>query len=382
MSEVRERLNELGTKDELTAEERVEISDLTGQYRTLESRGRALAISQEEEVTTPEATDPSKAELVDRASVADIFSAVTEQRDTDGATRELQDEHGLRSHMIPLELLEERAVTPAPAAGSRGATQAPIIPAVFPDSASSFLNVPQPRVPVGDRVYAVLTTSAAPGTPAKGAAQAETTGAFTAKVLTPGRIQASFFYAIEDSAVFAGMDTALRQNLRDALADKLDERVLNNLLTDGTAVDLTGTSPATYATFHNALYSAVDGRYASGVGQVRAVMASDMYAFAAGLYRTTQSERSAIDELMMRGGGVRVSAHIPALDSSTGEGKAIYRTGSRMDAVAPVWQGIRLIRDEITKASTGEIVITAVMLYAVDTLRPAPIRIVAFDSTS
>ena len=47
----------------------------------------------------------------------------------------------------------------------------------------------------------------------------------------------------------------------------------------------------------------------------------------------------------------------------------IVRKGMRRDAVSPLWEGIVLIPDEITKASTGQIVLTAVMLYAVKILR-------------
>ena len=381
-SEVRERLSILANQDEITAEERAEIDTLTNEYRDVEARGRALAISTEEGVLEPSPVDPERRELISRASVADVFAATVENRATDGATKELQEHHGLGHNQIPLDLLEERDVTPAPPAGKRGASQAPIVPAVFPDSAAAFLSVPMPRVPVGDRAYAVLSTSASAGTPAKGADQDETTGAFTAVALSPARIQASFFYSREDAASFAGMDEALRQNLRAALSDKLDEKVIANLLADGTAVDLTATAPYRYATFHSALYGAVDGRYASSVGQVRAVMASDLYSNAAGLYRTNNSERNAIDELEMRGGGVMVSAHVPALHTTSGKGKAIYRSGSRMDAVAPVWQGVTLINDQVTRAKSGEIVLTAVMLYAADTLRAAPIRVIEFDSTS
>ena len=40
-----------------------------------------------------------------------------------------------------------------------------------------------------------------------------------------------------------------------------------------------------------------------------------------------------------------------------------------MDAVAPIWEGVTIIPDEVTKAATGEIVLTAVMLHAVKVLR-------------
>ena len=55
---------------------------------------------------------------------------------------------------------------------------------------------------VGDAVFPVLTANAVPGVPAAGAkpsgtgidSEGATTGAFSAEVLSPGRIQAAFFY--------------------------------------------------------------------------------------------------------------------------------------------------------------------------------------------
>ena len=56
---------------------------------------------------------------------------------------------------FPWALLETRAVSPAP--GQVGQNLEPIIPYVFPDSASRFLGIDMPTVPVGDSVFAVLT---------------------------------------------------------------------------------------------------------------------------------------------------------------------------------------------------------------------------------
>ena len=66
-------------------------------------------------------------------------------------------------------------------------------------------------------------------------------------------------------------------------------------------------------------------------------------------------------------GGVRVSAHVPAAVSN--DQSLIVRKGGRMDAVTPIWEGVTVIPDEITKAKAGQIVITAVLLYAVKILR-------------
>ena len=49
---------------------------------------------------------------------------------------------------------------------------------------------------------------------------------------------------------------------------------------------------------------------------------------------------------------------------------AVIRLGMRQDMVAPIWQGITLIPDEVTLASkNGQIQLTAVMLHAVKLLR-------------
>ena len=101
--------------------------------------------------------------------------------------------------------LETRAVTPG--AGNVGQNQQPIIPYVFPMSAAAFLGVDMPSVPAGDAVFPVLTGTLDVHTPAENAAAAETTGSFSSDVLTPTRLQASFFYSREDRARFAMMDS-------------------------------------------------------------------------------------------------------------------------------------------------------------------------------
>ena len=100
-----------------------------------------------------------------------------------------------------------------------------------------------PTVSTGDAVFPVLSTNADVGVPAENAAQSETTGSFAADVLSPGRLQASFFYSREDRARFSGMDAALRSNLSDALSDALDKQILV-----GTEGLLTGTKLANHNT--------------------------------------------------------------------------------------------------------------------------------------
>ena len=85
-------------------------------------------------------------------------------------------------------------------------------------------------------------------------------------------------------------------------------------------------------------------------------------------YRNTSVDRSALDRLLELTSGVRVSSHVPAADASRRQ-NAVIRRGMSATAVAPVWEGVTIIPDEVTKAKAGQIVVTAVMLFAMKVLR-------------
>ena len=376
-SEIRQRLAELGGTPELTDENRAELDGLRNEYQDVERRSQALTIADDApEPIETRSEDREFRDLERRSNVGELLDSVLAHRAADGAIAELQQHRGLDANQIPLALLagdelETRAVTPAPA--DVGQNQQPIIEYVFPQSAAAFLGVPQPTVGVGEAVYPVLTTGPTVGTPAENAAQAETTGAFSADVLTPSRLQSSFFYSREARARFAGMDAALRQNLSDGLADGVDAQVIagvNGLLgSAGLTAPTAPTATATFATYRGLVYDAtvIDGRFASGAADVRLLLGAETYANAASVYRSNTADDSALDSLMRVSGGVRVSAHVPAAASN--DQSLIVRKGGRMDAVTPIWEGVTLIGDEVTKAANGQIVITAVLLYAVKILR-------------
>ena len=299
-----------------------------------------------------------------------IFEAALEHRATNGVEAELQAHYRLSANAIPLALLETRAVTGAPS--DVGQNQAAIIPGVFPQSCAAFLAVDMPTVPVGDAVYPVLSTNATAHTPAENAAAAETTGSFSADVLSPSRIQASFFYSREDRARFSGMDEALRMNLSDALSDKMDGEILagsKGLLAGTNLPNHASTAEASYAHYRSELgYGRVDGKYAASVGDLKIVMGASTYGHAAAAFHSANAgDRAALEDLMQVTGGVKVSAHVPAVASKKQE--CVIRLGSRRDMVAAIWQGIQLVPDEVTLADKGQVKITAIMLHAIKVLR-------------
>ena len=160
-------------------------------------------------------------------------------------------------------------------------------------------------------------------------------------------------------------------NMSDALSDKLDIEALtgtNGLLTGTNLANHNVTTETTYALYRSQfLFGRIDGRYAATTGEVRALMGSATFAHAASQYRGNNDNQDSLMSLTEQGGGVRVSAHVPAVVSS--KQNALIRVGQRMDAVLPIWEGITVIPDEITLADKGEIQATAVMLMAFRLLR-------------
>ena len=383
-SKERQRMAELSLVDSLSDEQRSELDRIETGTPDLERQLRAgqVAVDAEGKGETRATGDPDDRELrqlIDGASVGAIFGAALEHRSTDGQTAELQQHYGLAPNQVPLAMLETRAVTPAPS--DVGTNQSAIVPGVFPASCAAFLGIDTPTVPVGEAVFPVLSTNAVVGVPAEGAipsgtgidAEGATTGSFTADVLSPGRIQAAFFYSREDRARFAGMDEALRMNLSDALSDKLDEQILNGTegLLNGTVLANHNVNAVTsYANYRDLFgYGRVDGTYAMSIGDIRMVVGAGTYGHMAAQFRSNNAgDRAAVEDLMDVTGGVKVSAHVPAV-SNANKQNAVIRLGMRRDMVAPIWEGVTLIPDEITKASSGQIVVTAVMLHAIKLLR-------------
>ena len=364
-SAIRGRLAELGAA-EGTDEAKAEIDTLAVEYASNESRVRAFMLASDGPVETSTARKEGeeKADLYRKASVGDlVYNLVNGKSGVKGAMAELQAEYGLADNEIHIRQLapETYAVTPAPA--NVGQDQQEIIPYVFPQACAAYLGVDMPTVAVGESVFPVLTKKLAVATPAENADADETTGAFSADVLSPSRIQASFFYSREDRARFMGMDESLRENLSMGLQDGLDAEIIagTNGLLEGTNLSNNNVSAiTTFASYlSNFGYSRIDGRYASMTSDLKIVMGSDTYAHAGGQYRGNNSEETALDRLMRVTGGVKVSAHVP--DASGNKQNSIVRLGMQRDMVAPIWENIALIPDEITLAKKGQIVITAVM---------------------
>ena len=295
-----------------------------------------------------------------------MFAAAVEKRATDGATKELQDFHKIGPHAIPLDMLREehRAITPGPT--NVGVVEQPVVPPVFAFGDAAFLSVDQVQVPSGDAVFPVLTSRPAVGGPHTGSTGvSETTGAYSAVALPPGRLQASFFYLRTDAARFAGMSESLRSALNMGLSESLDAQVISQVVSDVTRTDRGSVS--SWGHYKSLVTGQVDGRFAASEADIRVVMGTPTFKHASGVYRATETAESGVDAMRNMSGGVRVSAHIPAVASSKQD--VIVRRGTRRDGVVALWPSVGLIVDEISGQKKGEITITAVLLAAFKIVR-------------
>ena len=386
LSEIRQKLNELSGRDELTEAEEKDLRSLSTEYPKLESRHRAALIA--ESVDEAEALDGDdgdgedreRSELRSRSRLAKYVSAALDGLPVQGAEAELSAAAGCPG-AVPLELFEvrrsdtgdpeRRAVTPAPATTEENL--AAIVPAIFDRSAASWLGIEMPTVPVGDAGYPVLSTSLTGGVVAKSAEADESAGAFTVSMASPRRISGAFKFTYEDSARLSGMESALRQNIGSVLSDALDAQAINgsgtgdgtlngllNILTDPSAP---AANAEDFARYVAAAAGHVDGLFSVDLGGVRQLVGVQTYGHMAGTFRANEDSTTAEGWLMQRTGGVRTSRRIAAPASNIQQ--AIIRrsnpAGDRV-AVMPVWEGLQMIRDPYTNARKGEVSLTALML--------------------
>ena len=249
-----------------------------------------------------------------------------------------------------------------------------------------YLRVDMPSVGVGEASYPVFTTGAAAEQAAKGAAVDANAATFTANTLKPKRLSAGYLWGVEDEAELRGLESALRDDLGMAMSDAMDKQVLTG---DGTGANVPGFlgghanglalpadagALATYEDYRKLYTVQVDGIYANDASEVRALVAPSTYQHADTIYRTDETEDTALMACQRIGGGFRVSGNMPTtVDASDNDKNDLILVckGMTRAAVAPVWQGVRLIRDEVTAANKGQVRLTAIALWSFAVIRAA-----------
>ena len=310
----------------------------------------------------------SQAGKVDGAE-AELRSAIT---DACGSFSGLENVVPWSMILDPNELSEirktqqERAVVTSP--GTIGAMQDPIIQAIFGGSTAAFLGTKFTSAQVGQQLEYVLSPTTT-SLKARDNAQAGA-GSLTSTLMQPRRLTSAYEMQVEQMAEVRGLEAALRADLPRGQSNALDKAVI----TGGAAPEfpkgivnaLTAVNMSAIVTFDTGIQviaAGIDGQYALTFKQLKVVFAPAVMKFAYGLIKGN-SAVSLMDYLMMQSGGVMCTSNAPT--HATVYPTIICKTGPGRgeNAVGKVWGGgIQIIRDEITKAGEGQVIITARSLY-------------------
>ena len=395
MSEIREALN---------AEDQPDNADaLKTEYRSLEKEFRDV-VKAEQEAQAQQRANGNPADdgtgegaefraLMDRIEIRNYLVPAAAGNHLGGAEAELNQALKIGdsgSVTLPWEVLlpedrtedratEHRADAATDLAADIGPrVQQSIVGRVFADSSAAYLGVALPTVGVGEQQFVSLTAGVTAAQKAKAAAVDAEAATFTPKALTPIRLTARYLFSIEDAARLRGMESALRNDLRAAMRDQLDKQVISG---DGDAPNVSGflaaaakgglaaeADPGNAIAFGGvtSLFAdQVDGLYAKTVNDVRMLIGEKSYQTIIGL----QSNGIFIADRFRN--QFQVSANTPDAANSIEEGIAFKTARPTGNAVAPVWQGVSLIRDPYSGAASGQIALTAVMLWNFAILRAA-----------
>ena len=392
-SEIKSEINALEPGDS-TIEKRRE---LLGNLNTVESEWRtAVADEAQADEAAPDAQGLTGEErefrqLETRAELRQAFRSVMNGDQLTGAEKELQEHRGLSGHNIPWDMVgprpaprtEDRADAVSGAPADSHLQQHPILGRVFSRSATATLGVVMPMVATGEQNYPVVTTTDAAVILAKDAAEGDTAdAAITAHTIEPKRLQRSYLFRREDQAVLGGLEEALRADLSMAVSDLLDAQVLAGdgttgaqfggflaLAANGGLTDRSDTpARVTFALAAAEAARGIDGKYAGGLSECSIVIGDDAARDLASKFQTNDSD-SALAYMSRTTMKTMASANIPAVAAMFQEGIIARMGAAGANAVCPTWDGLFMIRDEITGRKSGQIALTIGMLAGFDILR-------------
>lgn len=314
----------------------------------------------------------------------------------DGAQAELNKELGLDDEtMVPLAAflpeVEQRADVPTRTPDLPSNTNLHSVTArVFEGTLAGRLGISMPGVGAGQQDYPVLTggTTAAPV--AEGSQHDAAKATFVTTSINPKRITGRYVFSVEDIAKLGGqLETVLRNDLRTVLGRQVDFQVING---DGTGQNITGllktlnkpfavnhsgnnaqkptvTMAFTWQTLRDLILDGIDGVYAMDENAIRLAIGTPIYIAGRKLFNNNANiAADGIDALRALGSAVVASKRLVSAFqyTNTQSANAVsdvvqsawIRTAEPSAAIAPVWNGVSVIRDPYTGAGKGEIALT------------------------
>ena len=337
--------------DKQTDELRAEAVALTKEQGDIAERFtpalEALEAEQADNGRNGDAAGVERRALIERTSFKPYLEAALSGRALDGAEAELNAAVGaVAGHAgvpLPWEVLagcrapvERRAdaITSLPATGNQ-TVEEEYVSRLFTGGSSEFLMARTVMQAAGSVSIPVI--SAGPTAEYFSASAVADADAATVEFKTadPVRLQCGVVLRASDIQRSPGLIAGIQNDLAAATADAVDKQIITQLFAD--LDDATEASAIlSYENFIAEISGAVDGKGASSIGQVRALVGTQTYKLAAGKI-STNGDLSAVDYAAARAGGIFVSANMPAKTSTRQKG-ILAKTGAP-GSVASVFFG-------------------------------------------
>ena len=368
-----------------------DLDKAKAEVQALESQIQAALLIDEEpvvETRDEDGEDRELRQLIERSTVGAFLNEAAHGSPVDGAERELRQALALGSNQLPIDVLldndlETRADAATNITSSIAESQRSIAARVFGNTAGAFLGWSRPTVGVGDHTFVALSGGATADARVDGARKDAEVATFLTKTISPFRVTSRYLYGLETTVRVAGVEDALRADLRAVLGDKLDNFGLNGAAAVANvspavegllAVLPDPTNPTAIATaneYADAYLDRVDGLYSADGSNVRLLVNPEAYKFGRKL-RTAGG--ALLEELPPN--RFRASSNLP--DTVSTIAKGITYSAGRVGYVQPVWRAVTLIRDPYTNAAEGQVSITVVTLVGGAVVDSAPYSQIEF----
>ena len=381
-------------------------SELMGVFETREKAfqdlervyGTAVKIQDSEQVLD-DAEGREIRTIEGRVSLHKYLEASLSRRSVDGVEAEYNSIQGIEAGgpidvfgagdgtLVPLSLfaprLEKRAKTDV------DVTTRPSgwVDRLFENTRAAHLGIGFSAAPAGVRAFPLTKTG---GTPAqRGRKEAAAAAAWTIGVveLRPSRMSIHLEIAVEDMARIAGLEAALRRDMRSALVERVDRTVF--LGDDGAnensadivgffaktgigAVTISQTDKIKPAETLAAFVGLLDGKYAEGLGDLRAVSAVGWNSLVRSTIANSTASNDTIAKFLMDNGlswrtrgGIESTTTSGKQFCAIGLGRGIQGAGQAVH-----WNAGMMVRDPYSAAASGVVKISLHTLWNWDLIRP------------
>ena len=402
-SEIRQSLAELAANETPDENEQRSLKELNREFAVNESRYQGALIAEDNErreagadLETREGSEWDK--LLSNFEVRSVFAHVGngDNAPLNGPTaevvQEMRSKGGYTGTPIPFEILEQRADTTS-ATVPDPVTTRPLIDALFPDSVAAQMGARMIAINSGAEEYPVNTskvTTAWASTEGGNVADSQEYVTLDRPLRPDNTLGVQMAITRKARLQSAGIEDAIRRNMRSAIQADMDKAVFMGSGTNGqpsgviakasdygitsTAVD----AAATYSAFRSAAAKFMLDNAATSASAIRAMIRPEVMDSMDDAIFDSGSGITEYDRLVSKFGSVVMSHNTLAAPSGANNAsKALLTTNA--GGVSPIlvgrWGGIDVVRDPYTDAQSGGLRVTMLVTLDVTISRAEQLRI-------